>query len=61
MVAENVGRLVVVAQEDPNRMVGILTRGDLLAAHGRRLKEARDAARHIRIRQTLKRKFRGEV
>ncbi len=57
MVAENVGRLVVVAQDDPNRIVGILTRGDLLAAHGRRLKEARDAARHIRIRQTLKRRF----
>ncbi|MBS0431623.1 MAG: chloride channel protein [Proteobacteria bacterium] len=59
MVAENVGRLVVVAHGDPNRMVGILTRGDLLAAHGRRLKEARDAGRHIRIRQTLKRRFGG--
>lgn len=57
MVAENVGRLIVVAQDDPEKMVGILTRGDLLAAHGRRLKEARDTARHIRIRQTLKRKF----
>ncbi|HEY3519548.1 MAG TPA: CBS domain-containing protein, partial [Rhodanobacteraceae bacterium] len=57
MVAENVGRLVVVAQDDPNRMVGILTRGDLLAAHGRRLREARDAGRHIRIRQTFKRRF----
>ncbi len=57
MVAENVGRLVVVSQDDSAKMVGILTRGDLLSAHARRLKEARDAARHIRIRQTLKRRF----
>ena len=57
MVAENVGRLIVVAPGDPAKMVGILTRGDLLSAHSRRLKEARDAARHIRIRQTLKRRF----
>ena len=57
MVAENVGRLVVVAPDDPSKMVGMLTRGDLLSAHSRRLKEARDANRHIRIRQTLKRKF----
>ncbi|MEO6968954.1 MAG: chloride channel protein [Rhodanobacteraceae bacterium] len=57
MVAENVGRLIVVAHDDDTHLVGILTRGDLLAAHGRRLREARDASRHIRIRQTLKRKF----
>ncbi len=57
MVAENVGRLIVVARDDATRMVGILTRGDLLSAHARRLHEARDAARNIRIRQTLKRRF----
>jgi H+/Cl- antiporter ClcA len=57
MVAENVGRLVVVAHDDPTKMVGILTRGDLLSAHARRLREARDANRHIRFRQTLKRRF----
>ena len=57
MVAENVGRLIVVASDNESRMVGILTRGDLLSAHARRLREARDAGRHIRIRQTLKRRF----
>jgi CBS domain-containing protein len=52
MVAENVGRLVVVAADAPNRMVGILTRGDLLAAHARRLREKNDAGRHLRLRGT---------
>ena len=33
MVAENVGRVIVVAAQAPHAMVGILTRGDLLAAH----------------------------
>jgi hypothetical protein len=28
-------------------MVGIITRGDLLAAHARRLREARQFSRHI--------------
>ncbi|WP_062536476.1 chloride channel protein [Mizugakiibacter sediminis] len=57
MVAENVGRLIVVSRDPPQRMVGILTRGDLLAAHARRLKEAHQAGRHIRIRQALKRRL----
>jgi H+/Cl- antiporter ClcA/CBS domain-containing protein len=52
MVAENVGRLVVVAADAPGRMVGILTRGDLLAAHARRLREKNDAGRHLRLRGT---------
>jgi CBS domain-containing protein len=49
MVAENVGRVIVVATQAPHGMVGILTRGDLLAAHARRLREASETARHIRI------------
>lgn len=57
MVAENVGRLIVVGTEPPQRMVGILTRGDLLAAHARRLKEAHQAGRHIRIRQAIRRRI----
>ncbi|HEX8170809.1 MAG TPA: chloride channel protein [Thermoanaerobaculia bacterium] len=39
MVHENVGRLPVVARADPRRVVGILTRSDLLRAHERRLAE----------------------
>jgi len=39
MVRENVGRLPVVAREDPRKVVGFITRSDLLAAHGKRLAE----------------------
>jgi CBS domain-containing protein len=47
MVEREVGRLVVVSRQTPHRMVGIITRGDLLAAHARRLREARHASRHL--------------
>jgi CBS domain-containing protein len=39
MVRENVGRLPVVSREDPSRVIGIITRSDLLSAHARRLRE----------------------
>jgi len=39
MAQEDVGRLPVVRREAPRRVVGILTRSDLLAAHRRRLEE----------------------
>ena len=54
MVAESVGRLVVVSKDDPHKLVGIITRGDILAAHARRLREARHSARHLRFRDGLK-------
>jgi H+/Cl- antiporter ClcA/CBS domain-containing protein len=47
MVESDVGRLIVVSKDAPHRMVGIVTRGDLLAAHARRLREARNASRHL--------------
>ncbi len=55
MVAENIGRLIVVGVDAPHPLVGFLTRGDILSAHKRRLKGAREGGRHIRIRETLKR------
>ena len=58
MVAENIGRVVVVDAQAPHGLLGILTRGDLLAAHSRRLKEAHESGRHIRIRERLKRRWR---
>lgn len=58
MVAENVGRLIVVDATNPRRMIGILTRGDLLAAHTRRLHESHDAGRHIRVRQAIRKRLR---
>ena len=39
MVRQNVGRLPVVSREDPRRVIGIITRSDLLAAHAKRLAE----------------------
>jgi H+/Cl- antiporter ClcA len=39
MVREGVGRLPVVKRTEPNQVVGILTRSDLLSAHARRLDE----------------------
>ncbi|HTA93640.1 MAG TPA: chloride channel protein [Polyangiaceae bacterium] len=39
MVKERLGRLPVVSPADPSKVVAILTRSDLLAAHGRRLTE----------------------
>jgi len=45
MVEADVGRLVVVAGD--GRMVGIVTRGDLLKAHAQRLREARETSRHL--------------
>ncbi len=47
MVETDVGRLVVVSKQVPHKMIGIITRGDLLAAHARRLREARQASRHL--------------
>lgn len=40
MVQEGVGRLPVVSRDAPARVVGIVTRSDLLAAHRRRLDDA---------------------
>jgi predicted transcriptional regulator len=48
MVRENVGRLPVVSREKPDKIVGILTRSDLLSAHAQRLDEASRKARYIR-------------
>jgi CBS domain-containing protein len=39
MVREDVGRLPVVRRDDPERLVGFLTRSDILKAHEKRLAE----------------------
>jgi CBS domain-containing protein len=54
MVEHNVGSVIVAKREAPTKLVGVLTRGDLVTAHSRRLRETRDADRHIRIRQTIR-------
>ena len=45
MVRDNVGRLPVVDPADPLRLVGIISRSDLLAAHERRLYELETTTR----------------
>lgn len=54
MVRNRVGRLAIVRREDPFRVVGVLTRSDLLSAHARRLEEAHRRKRTLRIRHPLK-------
>jgi chloride channel protein, CIC family len=54
MVAESVGRLVVVSKDNPHQLVGIITRGDILASHARRLREARFKGRHIKLGKSEK-------
>jgi len=51
MVESGVGRLVVVSADDSGHMIGIITRGDLLAAHAQRLREARHTTRHFGRKQ----------
>ena len=47
MVLHDVGRLAVVARGRPRRVVGVVTRGDLLAAHAPRLRAARERQRGV--------------
>ena len=41
MVVHHVGRLPVVDRDEPRKVIGIITRSDLLAAHAPRIEEAR--------------------
>jgi CBS-domain-containing membrane protein len=50
MVNFEVGRLPVVDGSDSGKVIGIVTRSDLLHAHRRRLREAHAAERSIRFR-----------
>jgi CIC family chloride channel protein len=49
MVREGIGRLPVVTRENPTKVVGWLTRSDLLSAHRRRLEDAAQFNRHLKI------------
>ncbi|HYA95108.1 MAG TPA: chloride channel protein, partial [Terriglobales bacterium] len=50
MVSEEVGRLPVVSRENPRKVVGWLTRSDLLTAHRQRLEDSSYAERALQIR-----------
>ena len=49
MVREGIGRLPVVQRTAPTKVVGIITRSDLIEAHGRRLDAATKARRGIKL------------
>ncbi len=49
MVRERVGRLPVVERDAPRRVVGIISRSDLLAAHERRLAAAHQSEPGLRL------------
>lgn len=48
MALHDVGRLAVVTRARPGTLVGVLTRGDLLAAHAPRLRAARERQRGVK-------------
>jgi H+/Cl- antiporter ClcA len=50
MVNEEVGRLPVVARDNPRKVTGWLTRSDLLTAHRQRLEDRSRAERALQIR-----------
>jgi H+/Cl- antiporter ClcA/CBS domain-containing protein len=50
MVVEAVGRLPVITRSEPRKLVGIVTRSDLLTAQRRRIEAARQKTRHLSIR-----------
>ncbi|HEY6807538.1 MAG TPA: chloride channel protein [Gemmatimonadales bacterium] len=51
MVVTGVGRLPVVGRADPRRVIGMLTRSDLLQAHARRLEEAHRTEQSLDVRR----------
>jgi chloride channel protein, CIC family len=52
MAREDVGRLPVVARDDPDRVIGIVTRSDVIAVHARRLDRERLRDPHYRLPRT---------
>lgn len=50
MVVHGIGRLPVMSRETPTRVIGIVTRSDLLAVHGRRIAEGARAEQSLDLR-----------
>jgi H+/Cl- antiporter ClcA/CBS domain-containing protein len=50
MVNHDIGRLPVVSRAQPGRVIGMITRSDLLKAHRRRLEDLHQAEHSIRLR-----------
>ena len=54
MVSSDVGRLAVVERSNDQKLIGIITRGDVLSAHRHRLRESTAAERSIRVSRFLR-------
>ncbi len=52
MVSERVGRLPVVTRAAPTRLVGVVSRSDVLGAHAGRLAEGQQMEQHLSLRFT---------
>jgi CIC family chloride channel protein len=57
MVNHNIGRLPVVLRDEPTRLIGIVTRSDILSAYRRRIKQDETQRPAIRVSR-LSKKFR---
>jgi H+/Cl- antiporter ClcA/predicted transcriptional regulator len=59
MVREGVGRLPVVAHDDPSRVIGMITRSDIIAAHAPRLDAERPGEPRYRFARARRRSARA--
>jgi H+/Cl- antiporter ClcA len=57
MVNHDIGRLPVIRRDDPSRVVGIVTRSDLLGAHRKRLREAGEAGPALKLSELRPRRL----
>jgi H+/Cl- antiporter ClcA len=55
MVNHDIGRLPVMSRAEPSKLVGIITRADVLRAHRRRLEESNAAGRTIDLKTSWRR------
>lgn len=59
MVNHDIGRLPVIDRNDPSRVVGMVTRSDLLAAHRVRLRETSELKRTLRLSELTRGRPKG--
>jgi CBS-domain-containing membrane protein len=58
MVNHDIGRLPVIDRQDPSRVIGMITRSDLLAAHRIRLRDTQEIKRTLRLSELRPRRLR---
>lgn len=58
MVNHDIGRLPVIDRENPSRVIGMITRSDLLAAHRVRLRDTQEIKRTLKLSDLARRRSR---